>query len=435
MKTARQVAAEALGKMERDDAWSNLTIDKYLEQEELSSQDRQFCTALFYGVLVRRSTIDACIEKHSNMTLSKMDSKVKSILRCAVYQLLYMDSVPDHAAVSEAVNLTKKMGRTSASSFVNGNLRSFLRTGKKIPLPTEPESAKFSVAYSCHEELAEYLLQDYDKETLRKILIDSLTPPPTFVRVNTLKTTAEDLMAGLSQRGFQCELDLTLPNCIRVEGKGTLLTTEEYQQGLFHFQDRSSQLCALSLEVQKGWRILDCCAAPGSKTITIVEELKKSGTVVACDLYERRVEQMEERFQRMGIQADCKVLDMSEPHPELGEFDGVLCDVPCSGLGVLRRRPEIKYKDISSWESLPEIQSKLLEQAAAYCKKGGILIYSTCTILSTENQKVVENFLKNHPEFTFDSLPYQEENMGMKTILPGENGGDGFFIARMKKTK
>lgn len=423
LKNSRHAAVAALCKMRDHDSWSNLVLDGFINK--LDERDRAFTYALFYGTLTRAAALDACIAAHSKTPLHKTDFAVRVVLRTAIYQLLYMDSVPEHAAVTEAVACVRLMRKSSAAGFVNAVLRSFLRAGKVIPIPEGPPQTRLSVEYSCDESLAKMLIDSYGGTIAAEILADSLTPPPTFLRVNTLKTTDAELLYLLQERGAEAEFDENFPHNLITRGQGALHSTPEFLQGLFHVQDRSSQLCALTLGARPGERVLDVCAAPGGKSFTLAQMMENEGELVCCDLHEHRAKLVEKRAAEMGIGIiSVKVADMSLPNPDLGQFDRVLCDVPCSGYGTMRRRPEIKYKSPDNFAELPGIQYKILEKSSNYCKDGALLLYSTCTLNPEENDNVVDRFLENHKSFT---------QISRQTIKPGEHDGDGFFMALLKK--
>ena len=424
MQTPRQITALALCRVEQQEAWSNLALDAYFQENKLEPRDRAFCSALFYGVLSRLITLDTCISAHSKTPIKKLDPAVRAILREAVFQLLYMDSVPEHAAVSEAVVLTKRMRRASASGFVNAVLRSFLRSGKAIPLPKSPIEQVLSVEYSCEPSLAKMLLEHYGEELTRKILADALETPPVFLRVNTLKLTPEEMISRLGSRGITAEPDTEIENCLRVQNAGALHTLREFKRGFFHIQDRTSQLCAAALDVRPGMNVLDVCAAPGGKSFTLAQQMQNNGRILCCDLYEHRIGLITGRAKELGVEIiETKTADMTLHLPGLGEFDRVLCDVPCSGYGAMRRRPEIKYKSPAEFENLPELQYKLLKTSSHYCKAGGLLLHSTCTLNPTENEAVTQRFLEDNTDFSVISR---------STTLP-DGGGDGFYICVMKR--
>jgi len=417
MKSARQVAAEALLRVERG-GYSQLVLDAALRNGGLDARDAAFASALFYGTLERRVTLDHCIARYARRPIGDV---VAVLLREAFFQLLYLESVPPHAAVDEAVELCRAMRQARAAGMVNGILRSFLRDGAKVPPVEGPPAARLAIEGSCSEDLAADLIDWYGEETARAILSASFGRPPVFARVNPLKTTAEALCARLGEEG--CEAAKTdLEGCIAVSGPAA--QTAAHAEGLFHIQDRCAQQAALALGAKPGDRVLDLCAAPGSKSFTIAEQMENRGEILACDIAEGRLRQVEKGAARLGITIlRTRCGDGAVP-ADLGAFDRVLCDVPCSGLGVLRRKPEIKLRGRASWQNLPETQYRILRAGANYVTEGGVLVYATCTINPAENEGIVERFLAQNGGF----LPEKTA-----TELPTPQGGDGFFIARLRR--
>lgn len=425
MDTARQVAAKALLRVSRG-GYSQLTLDAALEKARLSARDAAFATALFYGTLERKLTLEHCIAKYARHTLT---DTVAVILRLAFYQLIYMDSVPNHAAVDEAVNMTRAMGQRAASGMVNGILRGFLRDNCAIPPVSGGLAAQLAIEYSCNADLTALFLEWYGEEKARSLLAASMGRPPIYIRVNTLKTDAETLLLHLSKHDCKVAARLLDGNCIEIEGDA--IHTVSHKLGFFHVQDICSQRAALTLGAAPGERVLDVCAAPGSKSFVLAQLMQNSGEIVACDIAPARLRLIEGGAKRLGIGIIAtKSNDGAVYHDELGQFDRVLCDVPCSGLGVLRRKPEIKYHSAESLQGLPELQYKILKTSAHYLKAGGVLVYSTCTINPAENERVVEAFLKEYPDFS--PAPFEGANWH-RTFLPEEHGGDGFFISRIRR--
>lgn len=433
MKSARLMAAKALLKMEADSAWSNRTLDGMLRKSDLEARDRAFAATLFYGVLERRITLDVCIAKHSGTRLDRLSGAVLCVLRIGIYQMLYMNSVPDHAAVSSSVELTRQLRQPKAAGFVNAVLRAFLRAEKKVPLPKGPVSARLSVEYACPEPLVRFWMEQYGAEDTRRILRMSLGRPPVYIRVNTLLTTAQALGEKLEARGVSINTVDDVPDCLEISGFGALAELPEYREGLFHVQDKAGQLCVGALDIHPGQRVLDVCAAPGGKSFTMAQILNGEGELVSAELHEHRTAQMRERVAEMNIRnMDCVCADMSEYHPEFGEFDRVLCDVPCSGYGVIRRKPEIKYKPLEEFSKLPDIQYKILRSASQYCKKGARLLYATCTLNPAENTQTAERFLRENGDFVPAQLKGFPESPWEYTLID-ENGGDGFYLAVFEK--
>jgi len=429
----RLLAATALLQAERRGAWSNLSLDTHLRRHRLPPADAAFAGALFYGAIERRLTLDACIATHSSQRPGKLSPQVLCALRLGVYQLLYMQ-IPDHAAVGESVELVRKLGKGQAAGFVNGVLRAFLRGGKQIPLPESGSLAeRLSVEYSCPTPLVEILIDEHGEDTTRRFLAESLGRPPVAVRVNTLRTDPHTLAARLEREGVKSAPHTDLPGCLLLESTGAIAGLPSFREGLFHVQDVSSQLCVAALGLKPGMRVLDVCAAPGGKTFTAAQIMENRGEIVACDLHEKRVGLISRRAQEMGIScitAICR--DMSTHHPDLGSFDAVLCDLPCSGYGVIRRKPEIKYKTPDEFANISTVQYNILESSAQYCREGASLLYSTCTFNPAENSGVTNRFALEHPDFSPRSLGGLLGEETSRTLL-GEYGGDGFYLAAFRK--
>lgn len=425
MKNARITAVQALARLHTANAYSNLVLEPMIKQNGLSARDGAFASALFYGVLERQLTLDYILRQHSSQKLEKLSPVVLETLRLGIYQLLYMDGVDDYAAVSESVELVKKLGVSKASGFVNAVLRSFLRDEKRI-LPVKGNvTAQWEVEYSCPGWLIDAWRKAYGDQAAKRLLASSLGKPPVYLRVNTLKTTPEKLKILLEEQGVVGKICEELKNCIEVLGRINVEELPSFKEGFFHVQDKSSQLCAQALQAQPGQRTLDVCCAPGGKTFTIAQLMENRGEILARDLHEKRAGLVEKGAQRLGITiVKAGAGDAAVYEPALGKFDRVLCDVPCSGFGIIRRKPEIKYKSPQMVENLPEIQYKILKTSSQYLKEDGILVYSTCTLLPQENERVVERFLREQPQF---QLEFQKSFIGEKMDT------DGFFVARLKK--
>ncbi len=427
MATAREVAVRALMGVFQDGGYSNLVLDGALERTGLPPRDRAFCAALFYGVVERRLTLEYILACRCGTPIKKLDAPVREILYCGLYQLLYMSSVPERAVVHEAVALTRALGRGSAAGLVNGVLRGFLRDGKRLEVPKDKLRAS-EVAYSVPGPLIQLWRKGYGDPVAREILEGSLTRAPVFIRVNTLRTTADDLGARLEREGVKAARVSCAPAALALENPGDLAALSSFQEGLFHVQDLSSQLCAAAAEARPGMRVLDVCAAPGGKTFTAAQGMDNQGEILARDLYPHRLGLVEEGAGRLGLSC-VRTLpgDALVFQPELGQFDRVLCDVVCSGFGILRRKPEIRYKPLKTIDGIWEIQYNILNTSSQYCKDGGRVVYSTCTLNPRENQQVVEQFLAARPEFRLVGP--------MVTRFPGQDGGDGFFWAVLEKER
>ena len=436
MADPRLTVVKMLMKMESSEAYSNLLLDHAFNEAELSDRDKAFAAALFYGVLERRLTLDHVIRTNSKIAFEKLDKAAVQILRTGLYQLLYMPSVPESAAVNESVKMCKKLKCFSAQGFVNGMLRSFIRSGKKISyLGISPEK-RLSVEYSCPEWLTEKFISEYGMDFAVRALKASVGKPPVYARVNVLRTTTDKVIAELAKQRIKAAPYPGLVNCIRLEKAGDIEKCAPFRQGLFHVQDISSQLCCLTLRPVVNETVLDVCAAPGGKSFTLAELMGNNEKLYSMDLHDMRVGLIEDGAARLGIKIITAMQnDASKFNGALPQADRVLCDVPCSGFGVIRRKPEIKYKPPEEFAGLPEIQYQILETSARYVKSGGTLVYSTCTLSRAENDDVADRFAASHPEFMpiVQPVPLSAPGDYKRTYCPDENGGDGFFTASFRR--
>lgn len=436
MADPRLTVVKMLMKMESSEAYSNLLLDHAFNEAELSDRDKAFAAALFYGVLERRLTLDHVIRTNSKIAFEKLDKAAVQILRTGLYQVLYMPSVPESAAVNESVKMCKKLKCFSAQGFVNGMLRSFIRSGKKISyLGISPEK-RLSVEYSCPEWLTEKFISEYGMDFAVRALKASVGKPPVYARVNILRTTTDKVIAELAKHRIKAAPYPGLVNCIRLEKAGDIEKCAPFRQGLFHVQDISSQLCCLTLRPVVNETVLDVCAAPGGKSFTLAELMGNNGKLYSMDLHDMRVGLIEDGAARLGIKIITAMQnDASKFNGALPQADRVLCDVPCSGFGVIRRKPEIKYKPPEEFAGLPEIQYRILETSARYVKSGGTLVYSTCTLSRAENDDVADRFAASHPEFMpiVQPVPLSAPGDYKRTYCPDENGGDGFFTASFRR--
>ncbi len=435
MKSARMIVCELLEKLEKS-AYSNLALDGVLQSSDVSARDKAFISRLFYGVIERKATLDYIISLYSSKPIQKLDAVILETLRMGIYQLLYMDSVPDNAAVNESVELVKQLGKKSAAPFVNAVLRSFIRDDKKFALPKD-RIQKFCVEYSCSADLAKKLIDQYGEDKTSDFLKRSLEPHKLYLRVNNTKTDCNSLIADFSKNGVLVKNCTFLDNCLEAEPFGSVENNELFKKGYYHVQDLSSQLCCTALEPKKGEKILDICSAPGGKAFTITEITGDECELYACELHDKRVKLIKNGAERLGLksikalQNDAKVYNESFP-----KFDKILCDVPCSGTGVIRSKPEIKYADLKKFEGLPMIQYDILNMASKYLKVGGELVYSTCTVLKEENELVIDRFLKENKDF--DGVSFLTDIgapfMGYKASIIAENFDcEGFFISKIRR--
>ncbi|MEE1278017.1 MAG: 16S rRNA (cytosine(967)-C(5))-methyltransferase RsmB [Acutalibacteraceae bacterium] len=423
MSNQRKIAALALINVEKNAAYSNIALNETLKKYNLEKQESAFVSTLFYGVLERKITLDYYISKLSSQPLSKIPPLTLQALRLGVYQLVFMDKVPVSAAVNESVNIVKKSKESRLSGFVNAVLRNISRS---LPaLPTDNSKESISIRYSCSVSLAQRLIDDYGVTEVEKILSSALNSKTVTIRVNTLKTTVEELVSQFGEQGVKAEKTF-LPNALSLLDTGSVENNTLYKKGYFHVQDLSSQICADLVGAKHGDCVLDVCAAPGGKTFTICENMQNKGTVIACDIHPHRVKLIEDGATRLGVDIiKTAVADATEYNPQFeNSFDSVLCDVLCSGSGVIGRKPDIRYKDFSNDAEITALQLKILSNAFKYLKPGKQLVYSTCSIIKSENEDVVNAFLDSSDT---------AELLSMKTFLPHIDGTDGFFTAVIRK--
>lgn len=424
MANPRKLAARTLLKIEKDSAYSNITLASVFGENELTKEDKKLVSALVYGVLDRKITLDWVLSRFMKTPVNKTAPFTLQVLRSALFQIMFMDKIPESAAVNEAVKLIKNSKESRNAGFVNGVLRSILRADKLLPLDSSAES--LSIRYSCPLNIVNSFIEDYGTDNAVSLLEESLKAPPTVLRVNTLKTDRDILLSKLGDYNIECEKGETENSVILKKGTD-IPSNPLYKEGLFHIQDLASQKAVSILSPNEGERILDICAAPGGKSFTMAELMGNMGEVIACDLYEHRCSLIKASAKRLGIDIiKTYVSDATKKNTELGSFNAVLCDVPCSGLGVIRRKPEIKYKPIEDFTDLENIQYKILENASGYLKSGGRILYSTCTLRKGENERIIEKFLSNHKDF---SKEYEH------TFMPHTDNTDGFYCSLLIKTE
>lgn len=428
--STRALALDILNRCEKG-AYSNITVDTAIKRYDLSPVDRGFLTALVYGVLERKITLDYIISSLSSISDSKIERDTRTILRMGLYQLRYMEKVPAFAAINETVSLANKRSK----GFVNAILRSYQREGGSIAFPSESDKVKFlSVTYSIGEGLARALLLSYPFEECREMLSAFEKKSHLTLRVNNLKTTREELFAELCEKNSSARLTRHSPDGIVIDS-GAVSELECLDDGRVTVQDEASQICVRALGAKRGDTVLDVCACPGSKSFGAAMTMGNEGRLIAFDIHENKLSLVESGAQRLGISIiSTKAQDAREHIPELdGLADRIICDVPCSGFGVISKKPEIRYKNVEDSQGLPKIQLDILENVSRYLKIGGILVYSTCTVLPEENENNVSKFLENHKEF--ELVPFSVGSItaadGMITLLPHIHGTDGFFIAKL----
>lgn len=433
MKSARQTAFEILNKIQRDNSYSNLALDHALDKADTDNKDKKFVSALVYGVTERRITLDYNLSLYLSQPIKKLKPEVLTALRLGAYQILFMDKIPVSAAVNESVKLAKKNGAAFASGLVNAVLRKIISNGLKT-------DGSMSVNYSAPEWLCDMWCRSYGRENAEKLLEASFGAVDTVLRVNTEKIDADNLINLLAEEGFDCEIGGNVENSAVVKSGGAVHKTEAYKNGLFHVQDAASQLCCKALGVQENETVIDICAAPGGKSFTLAENMKNTGRIISCDIYEHRLKLISDGAERLGLtNIETVRNDGNVFNPDFPLADKILCDVPCSGLGVIRKKPEIRFKKSEEVDKLQDLQYSIMCISSRYLKIGGVMVYSTCSLNPNENEKIVEKFLTEHDNFEGVRVLSDISRYGVDTdyltLMPHIHGCDGFFISAVRRIK
>ncbi|MCM3756668.1 16S rRNA (cytosine(967)-C(5))-methyltransferase RsmB [Sporosarcina aquimarina] len=434
----RDAALSILLEVSRNQAYSNLLLTRTMKTYAIKDQDKPLLTNLTYGTLQYRLTLDYYLEPFIK---GKLDDWVRDLLRMSLYQIVYLTKIPPHAAVNEAVEIAKRRGHKGTTGLVNGVLRSVLRQGVRSIGEETDDVKRLSLETSHPEWLIRRWIDQYGMKDTAEMAQANNVPPTNTARINTVQTTIEKALHQLKSEGAKVELGKVVPEAVYCHS-GNIANTYTYSKGWLTIQDESSMLPVYALDVHPGMKVLDMCAAPGGKTTQIAEHLADTGEVHAHDLHEHKLDLIEENAERLGLKS---IWTSSGDSRELTDtydantFDRILVDAPCSGLGVIRRKPEIKYnKTEADLESLTKVQAELLETAWTLVKPGGKIVYSTCTVDKTENDGVVLQFLERHPE-AVKLVPefFEQEGLatpnGMLQVLPQHFGSDGFFAATLQK--
>ena len=430
-KSARQVALEVLEEVFDQGAFSNIALNKALNKVQLSQQDKSLATELVYGTVARKLTLEWYLS-HLIEDRDKLDSWLYILLLLSLYQMLYLDKIPNHALIHEAVELAKKR-KLGSDKFVNAILRRIEREGVADVETIKRKNKRYSIQYSTPVWLVKALIEEYGEERALAILASLFERNKASIRVTDLARKEE--LKGL----LQAEDSLLAPSAL-VKNQDHFAGHELFTSGLITIQDESSQLVAPTLCIEGDERILDACSAPGGKTLHMASYLSTGG-IIALDLYEHKLQLIEEAATRLGLadKVQTKKLDAREVYQKFGKdaFDKILVDAPCSGIGLLRRKPDIKYnKENADFLSLQKIQLEILDSVCKSLRKGGIITYSTCTIFSQENSQVVSKFLEKHPNFEQVNLKHERKDIlkdGCILITPELYGSDGFFISQFRR--
>ena len=433
---ARETALNALIACRKEGAWSNGVLKTYIHRDRLDSRDAALATRLCYGVIQNRGKLDYYLAQLLTGRLKDLHPAVRDILHLGLYQIYELDKIPDSAAVNQSVSLAKRYCKNpKAPALVNGVLRRAADTKRQLKEPVS-----YADRYSHPEELISLLKANLPKGQLEPMLIADNQAPKTVIQVNTLKADTAGLTARLAEAGITARPHGWMPDCLVLENTGNLEALPPFREGLFYVQDPASRLSVLCAQLPRtGAKVLDCCAAPGGKSFAAAIAMGGRGEIVSCDIHPHKAELIRKGAQRLGLQnITSRVQDASVLVEEwVGQMDAVIADVPCSGLGIIRKKPDIRYKNLKETENLPELQLSILCNQACYVRPGGVLMYSTCTVLRRENEDVAARFLEENPEFYPEplNLPdiFPKNETGMLTLIPGQWDTDGFFICRMRR--
>lgn len=438
------MALDILVRVEKEQAYSNLLLHSAIEKSDLSTTEKSLLTEIVYGTITWKLRLDYVLAQYCK-NLNKLDLWVLVLLRLSLYQLLFLDRIPPYAIVNEAVNIAKKRGHKGIVGFVNGVLRGYLRDPKKAEIPKDFDPIKrISIEYSHPEWLVKRWIEIYGEDTTEKICNANNQPEKVSIRINRLKSTPDLVQTRLIEEGVDVELPAIYPFALQIVNKGNPTSLNSYQEGLFSIQDESSMIVAHLLDPKPGMNVLDACAAPGGKTTHIAELMDNQGRIIANDLHEHKERFIQEQANRLGITIiqtmSGDALDLLQH--DIGTFDRILLDAPCTGFGVIRKKQDIKWnKQLGDIKTISYLQYQLLSNVSKLLVPGGKLIYSTCTIEPEENEKLVQRFIQENPQFQLDEtivmdLPSERlkkciKTPGMLQILPHDFGTDGFFIARI----
>ena len=440
-QTARETALLALSACERQGAWSDEFLKKTLREAGLDSRDAALATRLCFGVLQNRMLLDFYIGKFSTTRPEKMEIKVRNALRLGVYQMAFMTKIPHNAAVNESVELTKKHCKNPrAAGMVNGVLRNVSRNIDRLPvIESDSREEYLSIRYSHPLWLVREFTDLLGSEEAEALLEADNGQPPITAQINTCRTTMEQTLDRLAEAGVEAQPHPWLPNCLVLSGTGNLEHLTAFREGLFYIQDPAARLAVEVADPRPGMKVLDACAAPGGKTFAAAIRMEGQGEIQSCDIHAHKEKLIQAGAERLGFTCiKTAVMDGKKHRPAFeNAFDVVMADVPCSGLGIIRKKPDIRYKDPEPLAGLPAVQSAILDNVATYVKPGGVLLYATCTLLERENGDVVQGFLDRNQDFTLEKFqlpePLGRAENGMFTFWPQRHGTDGFFVAKLRK--
>ena len=436
--SARETALRVLTSRRTGGAWADAALKSQLGRDGLSGPEAALCSRIVYGVIQNRLLLDFYLAAYCSQKPDHLQPPLPDILRIGAYQILFLDKVPHSAAVNTSVELAKTAGRGQAAGLVNAVLRKIAQNKDGLPPIPEGDEAKYlSIRYSHPRWLVKRLLTLLGREETERFLAEDNSQPPTEAQVNPLRGSAAELREALESKGVTVEPHPWLPDCLLLSGTGDLERLRAFQEGRFYIQDGAARLAVLALDVRPGNRMLDVCAAPGGKSFAAAITMGDRGEVLSCDLHEKKLRRIQDGAARLGLTCiETAAADGRSRRPEwVEQFDAVLVDAPCSGLGIIRKKPDIRYKKADDLFALPVVQHDILDNASAYVRPGGVLVYSTCTILPEENGQTADAFLAEHPDFSRETftLPFLGQVPGEVTLWPQRHGTDGFYICRMRR--
>lgn len=438
---SREVAIEVINLVIYKKAYSNITLNTYLNKYDFKREDKALITEIVYGTLKYKGLIDEILNYFLREGVGSIDSYVLTILRTSIYQFKYLDKIPDFAIVNEAVNICKKHRGVKESKLVNGVLRNYMRKGEPRLKANGSIDGKLALQYSFPKWMINLFIEQYGEKQAIEILKGLNERPALTVRVNALKGDYEDTLEKLFQEGYDVEESDVCPEGIIIKKGSSIEKNKLFREGFITVQDESAMLTAPLMDIEKGSKVMDLCSAPGGKTTHMAEIMDNEGEILAFDIHEHKIKLIEQNAKRLGIDIiKASIKDAEEYDETYKEWaDAVLADVPCSGLGIIRKKPEIKWnKNERELNELTRIQYTILQNAAGYVKSGGEIIYSTCTLNKKENEDIVNSFIKENPEFKIepvfigksDNILYDKK--GYLTILPNKYM-DGFFLCKIRK--
>lgn len=429
MGSAREAAFAALQKWRKNDAWSDDALNSAILREKLDRRDAALASRICYGTIQNLTYLDHYLDLYSKTPTRRMEPQVLDTLRLSAYQLIFLSSIPVHAVVHDGVELSKRHC-PRASGLVNAVLRRLAEHAAALPqIPGEGTASHLAVKYSHPLWFAERLIDKYDYAFAEALFAANNELAPVCLQTNQTRVDASLLFVRLREQGFSPEMHPVLPDAILVRS-GNVVNTEEFRSGMFYIQDPAAKYAVLAADPQPGMTVLDACAAPGGKSFAAAVQMKGTGRIVACDLHENKLKRIREGADRLGFSGMIETMAI-DARNQSGQYDVVLADVPCSGFGVIRKKPEIRYKDPASVKELPKIQLDILSALSRCVRPGGVLLYSTCTIFPEENEEVVGAFLQEYP--TFSPEPTIWTPNGMRTFWPHLDDTDGFFVAKLRK--